>query len=294
MRSFLFEPVDGSRVRTWLLVAATAAVALVVVLGARGALSRGVSDPGTPAPTFTAAQLRLVESSRPGLRVLFIGNSFTAANSLPTMIGRLAANQPASRQVLPLAYDPGGSQLHDAVRDQLLRKLLRHIHWNIVVVQEQSQLPALPSLLHASTLPALRQLVAMIRRDGARPLLFETWGYQEGDLMNVPDDSYSAMQDRLHDGYGYLSQREDVPVAAVGDAWGSALRQRPATPLWSADGKHPSLEGSYLAAIVIAAAVLKQGTSYGTATRINTGYRAGLNTSTANWLQRVGLAAGSA
>jgi hypothetical protein len=290
MRSFLFGPVDGSRARTWLLVAATVAVGLLVVLGARGAVGSSPSRPATAAPTFTAGQLRLVESSRPGLRVLFIGNSFTAANSLPSMVARLAASQPASRQVFPLADDPGGSQLHEAVHDRLLQKLLRQVHWSVVVVQEQSQLPALPSLLHASTLPALRQLVATIRRDGARPLLFETWGYQEGDLMNVPDDSYSAMQDRLHDGYAYLSQKEDVPVAPIGDAWAIALRQKPATPLWSADGKHPSLEGSYLAAIVIAASVLKQDSPDRTAAKINTGYSGGLNTSTARWLQRIGLA----
>jgi hypothetical protein len=289
MGSFLFDPVDGSRVRTWLVVTATAVVSVLVVFGVRGAVGSGA--PLTPAaPTSTAAELRLVESSRPGLRLLFIGNSFTAANSLPSMVGRLAA-RPGSQQVFPLAYDPPGSQLDQAIDDQQLQDLLRSVRWNVVVVQEQSQLPALPAWLRSSTAPAVRQLVALIHSRGGRPLLFETWGYQQGDLMHFPYDSYGAMQTRLHNGYAYLSQHDNVPVAPVGDAWSQALAQKPATPLWSADGKHPSLEGSYLAAVVIAATVLQQ-TPYGhEAAKIDTDYLAGLDPTTANRLQSVGLAA---
>jgi hypothetical protein len=218
VRSLLLEPVDRSRVKTWLLVAATVMVGVLVVFGVREALGSGTVRPGAVAPSLAAVELRLAESSRPGVRVLFIGNSFTAANSLPNMVRRLAAPSSSSRQLFPVAYDPSGSQLHQAVVDQALLQLLRSVRWNIVVVQEQSQLPALPYWLHASTLPAVRRLVAMIRSRGAKPLLFETWGYEQGDPMNFTWDSYSAMQARLHAGYFYLSRKEGVPVAAVGDA----------------------------------------------------------------------------
>jgi len=289
MRSFLLEPVDRSRVKTWLLVTATVAVSVIVVFSVREALGNGTPRRGAAASTLAAAQLRLAESSRPGVRVLFIGNSFTAANSLPNMVRRLAAPSSGSRPVFPVAYDPSGSQLHQAVVDPELLQLLRGVRWNVVVVQEQSQLPALPYWLHASTLPAVRQLVAMIRSRGGEPVLFETWGYEQGDPMNITWDSYRAMQTRLHAGYFYLSHKEDVPVAAVGDAWAQALRQRPAAPMWSGDGKHPSLEGSYLAAVVIAAAVLQQSSPGHKAITVNRGYTAGLASATAAWLQRVGL-----
>jgi hypothetical protein len=128
-----------------------------------------------------------------------------------------------------------------------------------------------------------------IRSDGARAVLFETWAYEHGDLMNVPGDTLAAMQTRLHDGYGYLAQQESVPVAVVGDAWAQALREQPEARLWTTDGKHPSLEGSYLAAVVIAAAVLPAEPSGPTAHAIGGGYTAELDPSAATWLQQVAL-----
>jgi hypothetical protein len=59
--------------------------------------------------------------------------------------------------------------------------------------------------------------------------------------------------------------------------------------MWSGDGKHPSLEGSYLAAVVIAAAVLQQSSTGHEPIAINARYTAGLAPATATWLQRVGL-----
>jgi hypothetical protein len=290
MRALLFEPADRSSARTWLLACGVAVIAVLGGLLVRGAFGAGPSHPvGAAVPN--AAELQFAESSRPGLRVLFIGNSFTAANSLPDMVRRLATVRTASGQVFAVQYDPAGSQLHDASTDPQLRGLLERVRWNVVVVQEQSQLPALPYWLQNSTLPALRILDAMIRGDGASPLLFETWGYQRGDLMNQPGDSFMAMQTRLHDGYDYLAQQESVPIAAVGDAWAQALSQRPSAPLWAADGKHPSTEGSYLAAVVIANAVLQQSSPAPGASTMNSGYTAGLDRNTATWLQRVGLAA---
>jgi hypothetical protein len=287
MRALLLEAVDRSRPRTWLLAGL---VGVVGVLGGvfvhRMASAGGSRSAGVLVSNST--ELGFAESPAPALRVLFVGNSFTAANSLPDMVRRLLAGH-SERRVFTVQYDPAGSRLHDAAADPQLLELLHRVRWNVVVLQEQSQLPALPYWLQASTLPAVHDLDAVIRSDGARALLFETWGYEHGDLMNVPGDTFAAMQTRLHDGYGYLAQEESVPVAAVGDAWAQALREQPEAPLWTTDGKHPSLEGSYLAAVVIAAGLLQQSRSGPTADAIDGGYTAGLDPSTATWLRHVAL-----
>jgi hypothetical protein len=46
--------------------------------------------------------MRDIASSRPGIRVLFIGNSLTYANSMPTMVHKFAADDPGGSPGLHL------------------------------------------------------------------------------------------------------------------------------------------------------------------------------------------------
>ena len=69
---------------------------------------------------------------------------------------------------------------------------------------------------------------------------------------------YPAMQAALDQGYEDLSAAQRVPVAPVGWAWWTLLRQEPAAPLWEGDGSHPSAEGTYLAACVFYATIFHQ------------------------------------
>jgi hypothetical protein len=274
MRSLLSEPWDRSSVRSWTLLA------LVGLLGVGGGLLIHRSLGAAPARAGKSvsrqvlAPTRLIQSGRPGLRVLFVGNSFTAANSMVGMVMRLA---PRDRPILAQAYAPGGSRLQNAADNPALGRLLAAAHWNVVVLQEQSQLPQLSGSLTRETMPAVAKLSSMIRERGAKPLLFETWGYRNGDPVNVADDSYRAMQTRLHEGYAYMAASLQIALAPVGDAWANALGRRPSSPLWQGDGEHPSVEGSYLTASVLTR-VLTNGS--------NTTYTAGLQDATAAWLRQ--------
>jgi hypothetical protein len=281
-RAILTEPVDWSSRRTWALIVAVAAIGALATFAVRGLVSSANSS--RPADPLAA-----VQSRGPGLKVLFIGNSFTSSNAMPTMVKQLAADSPgAARKVIALAYAPGGSRLSRAVHDPWLLRLLRGVHWNIVVVQEQSQLPALPYWLVNETAPALRTLTSLIRRDGARPVLFETWGYEHGDLANLPGDSYAAMQGRLRYGYAYLGGAEGIGIVPVGDAFGRALAARPSLALWADDGHHPSLEGSYLAAATFNAALDLLAPGHGPdADPDRATFTAGLDAGTAAWLRQI-------
>jgi hypothetical protein len=124
---------------------------------------------------------------------LFVGNSFTAANGMTSMITRLATDAPGSTcPVLAVQYTPGGSTLADAFNDRGVRHLISSERWNAVVLQDQSQLPSLPDWRASEMLPAVGKLDVLIRADGALPMLFETWGYRDGDAMNFPDGDTSV------------------------------------------------------------------------------------------------------
>ena len=195
--------------------------------------------------------IALARSDRPGLRVLFVGNSFTFRNSLPALVHELAAGDPGAPPIFSVEYAAGGWSLHQANKDDGLYKLLREVHWDVVVLQEKSWLLSLPEeQWRRETYPAARALREKIAAAGARTVLFMTWGYVRGDRRDEPHDTYAAMQARLADGYSKLGSELGAQVAPAGLAWAEALRRQPTLDLWAGDGQHPARLGSYLAACV--------------------------------------------
>jgi hypothetical protein len=195
--------------------------------------------------------IALARSDRPGMRVLFVGNSFTFRNSLPALVHELAAGDPGATPIFSVEYAAGGWSLHQANKDDGLAKLLREVHWDVVVLQEKSWLLSLPEeLWRRETYPAARALRDKITAVGARTVLFMTWGYALGDRRDEPHDTYAAMQARLAAGYSKLGSALGVQVAPAGLAWAEALRREPRLDLWAGDGQHPGRLGSYLAACV--------------------------------------------
>ena len=191
----------------------------------------------------------LAAGDRPGLRVLFVGNSLTYENSMPAMVRGLAAADEGASPIFAVQYVAGGWTLSEAADDRGLAQLLGR-RWDVVVLQEQSRVPSDWGPRRHEFLPAARSLHARVRAGGARTVLFMTWGYESGDDWTYDDDSYAAMQSRLADGYRAAAGQLPAAVAPVGLAWAEALRRNPELQLWAGDGIHPSRLGSYLAACV--------------------------------------------
>src|SRR5689334_21022895 len=81
-------------------------------------------------------------SGQPQLRVLFVGNSLTAANDLPARVQAIAR---AARDVnLEVgSYRPGGYALEDHWADGIARSMVDSGRWDVVVFQQgPSSLPS--------------------------------------------------------------------------------------------------------------------------------------------------------
>jgi hypothetical protein len=209
------------------------------------------------------------------MHILFIGNSYTYVNDLPGMFTKLACS--GGHQVQTGMAAQGGWTLaqHDA-SDQT-RATLQQQKWDYVVLQEQSEIPAIPSDRVQTMYPAVRSLVARIRAAGAQPLLFMTWGHQDGDpQFGLP--TYFDIQAQLSAGYMGIAQELNVPVLPVGTAWLRSQTQANPLDLWQADGSHPTEQGTYLAACVFYAALFHQSPQ-------GLGYYADLDQGTAQTLQ---------
>jgi hypothetical protein len=187
--------------------------------------------------------------------VLFIGNSYTYVNDLPAVFtelakagrdpveaGKIAA---ASETLAKHAASPETAHALDVAR------------WNVVVLQEQSQIPSVERLRQTEMYPAARQLVSMVRNIGAQPMFYLTparrGGWPENGL-----DGYTSMQAAIDEGYLVIARELHAAVAPVGYAWSTVFRHAIDSGLWQRDGSHPTVEGTYLAACVFYAAIFRK------------------------------------
>jgi hypothetical protein len=183
----------------------------------------------------------------PCVRVLFLGNSFTYVNDLPTVFRDLA--RAAGQDVETSMVANGGETLQDHAASSDSLNAIRNTHEQFVILQEQSQVPSVESFRQSEMYPAARTLVASVRTAGATPILLETWAHRDGWSDYRLD--YSAMQAAVNQAYATIATELKVSVAPAGQAWQTVLRQDPGIVLWEADGIHPSPAGTYLAACVL-------------------------------------------
>ena len=231
-------------------VARKVLVVVLVILAVVAGVLAGTVYTNRPTAVTTPAP----EVARP-LSILFIGNSFTFVNDMPAMLKGLATSD--GILLATTSHTPGGAQLVQQAANREVQRLLKD-HWDYVVIQEQSQLPSIPNQLTGTTEPALRTLMGLAARSGSPTVLYETWGYRNGDFDNRADgDSYTAMQDRLDDGFAKLHASTGIDVIPVNRAWRRAHDTHPEIELWGPDNKHPAPAGTYLAACAFYNKMLK-------------------------------------
>jgi hypothetical protein len=224
--------------------------------------------------------LDLARSSRAGVRVLFVGNSLTFKNDLPELVHRLGGER---TPIFAGSFTAPGWRLRQFAGNHHLDRLLHEIRWDVVVLQEQSQIPSFSQDERADEFtPYVKELADEIRANGAEPLLFVTWARRTGDRRNVSGDTYAAMQQRVVDGYWDAAHASASAVAPVGVVWANALSRRPQLELWASDGTHPSRAGSYLAACVFYRLLTRK-------SPVGNAYTAGLQPSLARFLQRASV-----
>jgi hypothetical protein len=218
-----------------------AALCLVAVSACSGAGSTAGACPDAPASAC--------------LRVLFLGNSYTYVNDLPATFARLAES--AGRQVQTAMVANGGETLDQHAASSDSRSLISSRRWNYVVLQEQSEIPAVASSREYWMYPAARRLVASIVAAGATPMFYMTAAHRDG-LSGSGLAGYEPMQLAIDDGYGAIARELGAPIAPVGYAWFVVRRQHPEIVLWQDDGSHPSTAGTYLAACVFYTAIFRR------------------------------------
>lgn len=191
--------------------------------------------------------------------VLFIGNSYTASNSLPTLLNDLATS--LGDVVTYDSHTPGGQTFANHAASATVYDKMNDQPWDFVVLQAQSQEPSFPDAqVDVNTLPFAIQLADSIyaNRFCSETLFFMTWGRENGDPQWAPISTFDGMNGRLRNAYMRFADSVDGAVSPVGSAWKHIRDTYPSISLYVGDGSHPSYEGSYLAACTFYASVFRK------------------------------------
>lgn len=199
------------------------------------------------------------------LRVYFIGNSYTQTNNMPQMIADIASSM--GDTLVFEDHTPGGWKLKDhwnPPQDPCVSKI-KTGNWDYIVLQEQSQLPALGQLGPSHPTYIYAGQFTKLIRDSAKctmPMFYMTWGYKNGDPTNCPGlqymCTYESMDSVIRMRYMELADSFDAVVSPVGAVRRYIRQNYPGIELYQADGSHPEVAGTYAAACCFYVALFKK------------------------------------
>lgn len=189
--------------------------------------SASSAPPPPPPPATAAAEISL----------LFMGNSHTAANSLPQMVAAMVRAARPARTVTAVE-SISGLFLDERATDTATLQLLRSRQWTFVVLQAQKYSS---SGLFDYPIDGAVQLVRIARAQHALPILFPEW-----PRLGI------AETQRIFDLHVSIARVEPACVAPIPQAWDASLARSPQLRLHAEDGNHSNAAGAFLAALVIA------------------------------------------
>lgn len=176
-----------------------------------------------------------------GLRLLFVGNSLTYTNNVPSLVRQLAVAAGRPTPVV-VARTAGNAGLEDHWAEGTVRADLKNGDFDVMIMQQG------PSTLAASgenLTHWTRIFAAEAVKYGTRPGLYAVaapvGGNYEGGMAN-----YRAAAE--------VTQSAFYPASY---AWKLAWDQQPRLGFYGQDGFHPSAVGAFMSAMVIAAVVFE-------------------------------------
>lgn len=177
------------------------------------------------------------------MKILFIGNSFTARNDLPGFIEQLAAAR--GKNFEHRLISAGGASLRMHWNSGQALKAIKEGHYDYVVLQEQSTLPVKNAKrMHEN----VRLFDEAVKAAKAKTVLYMTWARQHS-----PES-----QKAITDAYTSIGRELGATVVPVGSVWKKFLSKHDEPVLHDKDQSHPTLAGSYLAACVFLVALFKE------------------------------------
>ena len=200
------------------------------------------------------------EPEKTSFKVLFIGNSFTYYNNMPTAYFAKMCKA-AGLDVEIDTITNGGHRLDEFADPEdeygaKVHRALANEQYDYVILQEQSGRPiAKPEGFFDGS----RDLAALVAENGAELWFYQTWGYKEGySKLPTHGGTTEEMELMLRAAYDAIAEELGAKVAHVGIAMYDLHSNKSFEPnLYNSDLFHPSEYGSIVAAWTIFASIFE-------------------------------------
>lgn len=183
------------------------------------------------------------------MNVLFIGNSYTYYNDMPSIFEKLAGSN--GKDVSVYSITKGGRKLlqyrEPDSTTEALDALLEKGYFEICFIQEQSVLPAKN---FEAFLSGLDCVVGKVKSKSDRLILYATWGRKSGSSTLAENNwTTESMNQKLSEAYRKAASLYGAQVSPAGDHFLYIAQHDPEINLYQDDLSHPSYQGSCLAAL---------------------------------------------
>ena len=192
-------------------------------------------------------------------RILFIGNSYTGVNKLPDVFLEIVKDSGRASPVVK-SSTPGGRTLKQHLGIAGSMKLIDDGGWDVVVLQGQSQEPAIAEVdetVRKEFVESAAELCKRIRAKSpkAKIYFYETWA-RHADYWKAAKKGADVganpkeMQARLRKWYGFVAKENLATLVPCGDAWELNYASSAAVRLHTKDHSHPEFVGTYLNVVI--------------------------------------------
>ncbi len=175
-------------------------------------------------------------------KVLFVGNSLTYTNGLPTLVEEEAKSRGVKVKTLMLAYP--NYAIIDHWNDGEVQKYIKSEKYDFVVIQQG---PSSQSEGRRMLIEDGNKLQKLCEQSGSKLVYFMVW----------PSQAYYHTFEGVIKNHRDAAKMNGALLCPVGEAWKAYFDNTEDYSLYSGDGFHPSPKGSRLAAEVIVDTLLK-------------------------------------
>lgn len=185
-------------------------------------------------------------------KILFVGNSFTFYWNLPVQLEKMALEQNLSWDVKQSTA--GGATLRDhwqGNKGLKTKEILSETTFDRVIFQDQSTYPIKHIDTTAFYFSKLKSLLPL----NTKVYLYATWTYPNFPVEGLVMNDSKKIESNLRTISKQFSAVKIIPVGRAFDLFSSKY---PEIKLLTDDAKHPSHNGTYLAACVFFASLSRQ------------------------------------
>lgn len=198
-----------------------------------------------------------------GVKILFIGNSYTGYHDMPSLFRNLAIESGKEVHVdQSVTYN---KRLPYFVRDSLTLVKIREHNWDYVIFQQAQFLTESEDRIwyHLDNALEMTQIIREYSPE-AKIVLFMEQAYAEGDMTYERGDTFEKMTERVVYGSKVWAEQMGKPIISpVAAAWAEVYKYnfdwRMNKILHDpVDGAHPTLYGAYVTACTFYVTIFKE------------------------------------